>query len=157
MEKLELSSPAGGNGKQGSHLENSLAVPQKVNIELVTHVSTPQYKCGLRIQWTAAAKSLRSCLTLCDPMDHSWPGSSVHGILQARVMEWIVMPSSRGSSWPRDWTHISNAPAVTTRFFTTSTTWEAHSGLLPSDKNEEVVLMLFLYYNYVSLYIIFWK
>ena len=44
------------------------------------------------------AKSLQSCLTLCDPTDYSLPGSSVHGILQARRLEWIPMPSSRGSS-----------------------------------------------------------
>ena len=47
---------------------------------------------------TAAAKSLQSCLTLCDPMDCSPPGSSVHGILQARILEWVAMPSFRGSS-----------------------------------------------------------
>ena len=45
----------------------------------------------------------QSCLILCDPMDCSPPGSSVHGILQARILEWVTMPSSRGSSWPRDW------------------------------------------------------
>ena len=44
------------------------------------------------------AKSLQSCPTLCDPMDCSPPGSSVHGILQARILEWVAMPSSRGSS-----------------------------------------------------------
>ena len=44
------------------------------------------------------ATSLRSCLTLCDPMDCSPPGSSVHGMLQARIMEWAAMSSSRGSS-----------------------------------------------------------
>ena len=44
------------------------------------------------------AKSLQSCLTLCDPMDCSPPGSSVHGILQARILEWVAMPFSRGSS-----------------------------------------------------------
>ena len=49
----------------------------------------------------------QSCLTLCDPMDCSWPDSSVHGILQARILEWVAMPSSRGSSQPRDWTHVS--------------------------------------------------
>ena len=38
------------------------------------------------------------CPTLCDPMDYSPPGSSVHGILQERLLEWVVMPSSRGSS-----------------------------------------------------------
>ena len=50
---------------------------------------------------------IQSCLTLCDPMDCSPPGSSVHSILQARILEWVVMPSSRGSSRPRDWTHVS--------------------------------------------------
>ena len=40
------------------------------------------------------AKSLQSCLTLCDPVDSSPPGSSVHGIPQARIMEWVAMPSS---------------------------------------------------------------
>ena len=42
------------------------------------------------------------CLTLCDPMDRSSPGSSVHVIFQARILEWVAMPSSRGSSQPRD-------------------------------------------------------
>ena len=52
-------------------------------------------------------KSPQSCLTLCDPMDCSLAGSSVHGILQARLLKWIAMPSSRGSPWPRDWTSLS--------------------------------------------------
>ena len=43
---------------------------------------------------------------LCNPMNCKPPGSSVHGILQARILEWVAMPSSRGSSWPRDRTHI---------------------------------------------------
>ena len=46
-------------------------------------------------------------LTLCDRMEYSPPGSSVLGILQARTLEWVVISSSRGSSWPRDQTHIS--------------------------------------------------
>ena len=45
--------------------------------------------------------------TLCHPMDCSPPGSSVHGILQARILQWVAMPSFRGSSWPRDWTRVS--------------------------------------------------
>ena len=48
------------------------------------------------------AKSLQLCPTLCDPMDCSPPGSSVHGILQARTLEWVAISSSRGSSQPRD-------------------------------------------------------
>ena len=46
----------------------------------------------------------QSCLTLCDPMDYSPPGYSVHGILQARTLEWVAIAFSRGSSQPRDQT-----------------------------------------------------
>ena len=56
---------------------------------------------------TACAKSLQSCLTLCNPMDCSPPGSSVHGIFQARILEWGAAFSSRGSSQSRDPTHVS--------------------------------------------------
>ena len=45
---------------------------------------------------------VQSCLTLCDPMDCSPPSSSVYGIFQARILEWVAVPSSRGSSGPRD-------------------------------------------------------
>ena len=44
----------------------------------------------------------QSCPTLCNPMDYGPPGSSVHGILQARTLEWVAMPFSRGSSQTRD-------------------------------------------------------
>ena len=47
------------------------------------------------------------CLPLCDPMDYSLPGSSVHGILQERILKWVAMPSSRGSSRLRDGTRAS--------------------------------------------------
>ena len=53
------------------------------------------------------AQSLQSCLTLCSAMDCSLPGSSVHGILQARILGWVAMPSSRGSSQPTVRTHVS--------------------------------------------------
>ena len=49
----------------------------------------------------------QSCLTLCDPMDCSQPGSSLHGILQAGILKWVAMPFSRGSSQPRDQTQVS--------------------------------------------------
>ena len=65
------------------------------------------------------------CLTLWDPMDCSPPGSSVHGILQARTLEWVAMPFSRGSSQPRDQTHVSCISWITGRFFTHWATWEA--------------------------------
>ena len=50
----------------------------------------------------------QSCLTLCDPMDYSLLGSSVHGIFQGRVLEWVAISFSRVSSWPRDWTCVSH-------------------------------------------------
>ena len=56
---------------------------------------------------------------LCDPMDGSPPGSSVHGILQARILEWGAISSSGGSSWPRGRTHTSASPALVGRPFTT--------------------------------------
>ena len=61
----------------------------------------------------------QSCLTLCDPWDYSPPGSSVHAILQARVLGWVAMPSTRGSFWPRDWTHVSCISCTAGGFFTT--------------------------------------
>ena len=55
----------------------------------------------------AAAKSLQSCPTLCYPTDCSLPGSSIHGIFQARILQWVAISTSRGSSWPSDQTCIS--------------------------------------------------
>jgi len=52
-------------------------------------------------------KVAQSCLTLCNPMDCSPAGSSVHGILQARILEWVAFPFSRGSSQPRHRTQVS--------------------------------------------------
>ena len=58
---------------------------------------------------------VQSCLTLCDPMDCRQSGSSVHGILQERIPEWVDILFSRGSSWPSDRTWVS---CITGRFFT---------------------------------------
>ena len=56
---------------------------------------------------TSEVKVIQSTSTLCDPMDCGLPGSSVHGILQARKMEWVAISSFRESSKPRDWTWVS--------------------------------------------------
>ena len=55
------------------------------------------------------------CPTLCDPMDCSPQGSSLHGILEARILEWVSVPFSKGSSQPRDRTHVAH---ISGRFFT---------------------------------------
>ena len=70
----------------------------------------------------------QSCPTFSDPMDCSPPGSSVHGILQEKLLEWAVMPSSRGASQPRDLTQVF---CIAGRFLTSWATreaWEYWSG-----------------------------
>ena len=64
-----------------------------------------QHKCYIHTYMHA--KSLQSCPTLCGPMDCSLPESCVHGILQERILDWVTISFSRGSSWPRDWTRVS--------------------------------------------------
>ena len=75
----------------------------------------------------------QSCLTLCSPMACSPPGSSVHGILQARILEWAAILSSRGSSQPRDRTQVSHIAGRFFTFWATSNGYEwgaiAFSGL----------------------------
>ena len=68
------------------------------------------------------------CPTLCHPMDCSPPGSSVHGILQARILEWIVIPFSRGSSQSKDQTLVS---CIAGRFFTVWAPREAMTEWIP--------------------------
>ena len=74
----------------------------------------------------------QSCPTLCDPMGCSLPGSSIHGILQARILEWVAFPFSRGSSQAKDWTQVS---WIAGRSFTVWATREA-----PHLINEERIL-----------------
>ena len=59
---------------------------------------------------------IQSCPMLCNVRDCSLPGSKVHVILQARILEWVAIPFSRGSSWPRDWSQVS---CIADRLFTT--------------------------------------
>ena len=68
-------------------------------------------------------KIFKSGPVLCDPMDCSLPGS-VHEILQARILEWVATPFSRGSSWPRIEPTSLRCPALAGRFLTTGETWE---------------------------------
>ena len=70
------------------------------------------------------AKLLESCLTLCDPMDYSPRGSSVYGILQARILNWVVCPPPEYLPDPRIPNLHLVSPALAGRFFTPSATWE---------------------------------
>ena len=69
----------------------------------------------LQWKWKVKLWVAQWCPTLCDPMDCNLPGSSVHGILQARVLEWVAISFSRTSSEPRDWIRVS---CIAGRFFT---------------------------------------
>ena len=83
----------------------------------------PVYVCSMH------AQSFKSCPTLCDPMDCGPPGSSVHGILQARTLEWIAMPFSM--DLPNQGIKPTSlmSPALAGGFFTTSTTWKAQESV----------------------------
>ena len=78
--------------------------------------------CTYCIILSEKSDATQSCPTLCDPMDYSPPGFSVHGIFQARVLEWVAISFSRGSSWPRDQTWVSR---IAGRRFTIWATREA--------------------------------
>ena len=71
--------------------------PQSQSLLTISCVSSRDTLCG----------RAQLCLTLCDPVDCSPPGFSVHGILQVGILEWVAISFSRGSSCPRDQTHIS--------------------------------------------------
>ena len=73
----------------------------------------------------------QSCLTLCDPMDCRLPGFSVHGILQARILEWVAISFSRGSFPPRGQTRVSYISCTAGKFFTVSITLQHHKPLCP--------------------------
>ena len=72
---------------------------------------------GHNLEAVLCAKSLQSCLILCNAVDHGLPGSSVHGILQARILGWVAMPFPRGSSQPRIKPTSLMSPALAGGFF----------------------------------------
>ena len=91
------------------------------------------------MEYCMCVKSLQSCLTLCDPMDCSSKGSPVHGVLQARILEWVATASSRGLPNPGIKPTSLMSSALVGGFFTTCTTWEAHSGILLSHEKNEIM------------------
>ena len=64
------------------------------------------------VYWASAVLSHQSCLTLCDPLDSNPPGSSVHGIFQARILEWLTISFFRASSQPRNKPAFPVSPAL---------------------------------------------
>ena len=90
----------------------------------------------------------QSCLTLCDPMDCSLPCSSVHGIFQVRVLGWVVISFSRGSSQPRDRTWV---PCIVGRRFTVSATREVPRILNGCLKKKSVFELIKMYYKNIPI------
>ena len=87
------------------------------------------------------------CPTLCNPMDCSWPGSSVHRILWARIMEWVGILFSRGFSLPSDRTLVSHTAG---RFFSVCVTREAPNSLSPNSniKHKRMLQSQIFSWNY---------
>ena len=79
-----------------------------LSLNLCRHCSPTQnaFLCLVRETLESESEVAQSCPTLCDPMDCRRPGPSIHGIFQARILEWGAIFFSRGSSWPRDWTQV---------------------------------------------------
>ena len=114
---------AGRNPAPPICIEVHLSVSSRIIDTLIYWLSnsmsrslSPRYTC---VCTCACMLSLQPCPTLCDPVDCSvLPGFSIHGIFQARILEWVAMSSSKGSSQPRDWTHGSYVFCITSGFFT---------------------------------------
>ena len=93
-----------------------------------------------KIYSTRACSVVQSCLTLGNPMVCSLPGSSVHRVFQARILEWVAMPSSKGSSQPRNWTTSLGSPALAGGFITT----ESPGGFITTESPGKHLLLLSL-------------
>ena len=92
-------------GKCHTALENMWVIFKYLLILIFNII--PQWEQALYDFSTFMCSVIQSCLTLCDPMNCKPPGSSVHGIFQARTLEWVDNSYSRASFRPKDWTHIS--------------------------------------------------
>ena len=103
-----------GSQRVGHHWVTSLSLSFTVTL------SAKFYVCVCACEGTRP-QSLQSCPTLCNLMDCHPPSSSVPRILQARILEWVAVPSAREYSQPRDRSHISYVSCIAGRFFTIET------------------------------------
>ena len=116
-------------GTPGKSQDKFLAVGDGRNVERLQILGWP--KSLFRFSITSYKNQnelfvlIQSRLTLCNPMDCSTPGSSVPGIFQARILEWVAISSSRGSSSPRDWTRVSCGSCIGRQILYHWATWEA--------------------------------
>ena len=85
----------------------------------------------------------QSCPTLWHPIDYTLPGSFVHGVFQARILEWVAIYSSRGSSPPRDWTHVSCISCIGRWILYHCTNWEVADKPYCSLKSQKTVQFIY--------------
>ena len=104
--------------------QSDLTFPRHVRTER-TPLSQFSWPHWLRMQRAEVGESLQARPTLCNPMDHSLPGSSVHGILQARILEWVPRPPPGDLPDPGIKPASLMSPELAGGFFTTSASWEA--------------------------------
>ena len=95
------------------------------------------------VMYGCKSKVTQSYLTLCDPMDCSLPGSSVHRIFQARVLEWVAISFSRRSSWPRDRTQVSCIVGRRSTVWVTREGYGCESWTIKKAEHRRKELMLF--------------
>ena len=117
LSKADLRTGGRGGGLQASFTK----VPISTEFKHTPLIGLFVLKSYILLQWIKwyVYSVAQSCPTLCNPMDCSPPGSSFHGIPQARILEQVAISYSRGSSWPRDRTPTSGISCSAGRFFTT--------------------------------------
>ena len=120
-----------------NHPESFKMLP--VSKYIMSTKDTENFPSLYRNFWSEVKSSqvTQSCPTLCDPVDYSPPGSSVHGILQARILEWVAISFSRGSSWPKDRTQVSH---IAGRCFNLWATRKIRQNLNPFHFEKSIIL-----------------
>ena len=129
----ELCSPEGHTLTDSTYMRNLQQSNSEAGSRMVVAETRERGKWGTAVcvcVCVCAHTHAQLCPTLCDPMDCRLPGSSVHGVLQARTLEWVAISSSRGSSQPRDWTHVSCISCIGRWILYHFTNWEGCYGEL---------------------------
>ena len=122
LNKFTLHLPSSGKLEFTTQKKGYMSLGGKINLNKRSLTANPRKP--ERTPQKGISLQSQSCPTLCNPMDGSLPGFSIHGIFQARILKWVAISSSMGSSWLRDQTCISCISCIAGRFFTSWATRE---------------------------------